>query len=133
MYRRLMPGPLRTPAPPVTGCRIVFCGARIDKVKEIINPKWQKPRQRRGFFTRWLAPKHPVLLGYNVRCAGAFGTLLDIEGYGLSFGQGFETSGLDGIVVDEYVFRTIGRSDKAKAFFVTEPLHCTCSHWNYLF
>jgi hypothetical protein len=30
--------------------------------------------------------------------------------------------------VDEDVLGTIGRSNKAEAFLVTEPLNCTCSH-----
>ena len=75
---------------------------------------------------------HPWLLGYDVLCAGAFGALLDFEGHGLSFCQGFETTGLDFIVVDEDVLGTIGRGDEAEAFFVTEPLNCTCSPYSYL-
>jgi hypothetical protein len=34
--------------------------------------------------------------------------------------------------VDEDVLGTIGRGDEAEAFFVTEPLNCTCSHYGYL-
>ena len=74
----------------------------------------------------------PGLLGYNVRCARALGALLDVEGNGLPFGQGVESITLDGCVVDEDVLGSIGRSDKAKAFFVTEPLNCSCSHYGYL-
>ena len=76
---------------------------------------------------------HPGLLGYDVGRAWAFGALLDVEGDGLSLGQRFETTGLDGVMVDKDVLGTIGRGDEAEAFFVTEPLNCTCcSHYGYL-
>jgi hypothetical protein len=100
--------------------------------KIVHNPKRKKPRYWRGSFHQVTSTWHPGSLGYDVRRAEAFGTLLDVEGDGLSFGQGFETTGLDGIVVDEDVLRTIGRGDKAEAFLVTEPLNCTCSHYGYL-
>jgi hypothetical protein len=35
--------------------------------------------------------------------------------------------------VDKDVLGTIGRGDKPEAFFVTEPLNCTCSHYGYLY
>jgi len=74
----------------------------------------------------------PGLLRYDIGRAGAFLALFDVEGDGLTFGQRLESTCLDGAVVDEYVLSAIGRGDEAEAFFVVEPLNCTCSHYGYL-
>jgi hypothetical protein len=75
---------------------------------------------------------YPVLLGYDVGRARAFLALLNVVGDGLSLGQRLEATALDGAVMDEDVLAAVGRSDKAEAFLVTEPLDCTCCHFGNL-
>lgn len=86
----------------------------------------------RGFFFRANVAQNPVLLGYDVSRAGTLGALLNIVRNGLAFGQRLETAALDPTVVDEDVFRTIGRRDEPKALVIAEPFNCTCSHIGYL-
>ena len=92
----------------------------------------KSPAVGRGFVFRVASTRRPGLLGYDVGRAGAFLALLDVEGYGLPFRQGLEAAALDRAVVDEDVFGAVRRCDEAKAFFVAEPLNCTCSHVGYL-
>ena len=92
----------------------------------------QKPRHGRGFPGLGRHACRPELLWDDVGCARAFLTLLDIVGDALPFGQRLEATPLDGAVMDENVLRAIGRCDEAEAFFVTEPLNCTCSHFGNL-
>ena len=91
-------------------------------------PDKKKPRHGAGLFFGY----NPGLLGYDVGSAGALLALLNVEGYGLSFSQRLEAAALNGAVMDEYVFGAIGRCDEAEAFFVTEPLNCSCCHVGYL-
>ena len=72
------------------------------------------------------------LLGNNVSSAWAFLSLLNVEGYSLSFSQRFKTAGLDCTVVNEDIFGTVRRCNEAEAFLVAKPLNCTCSHFGYL-
>lgn len=73
-----------------------------------------------------------VLLRFDVRGGRTLLALLDVKRDALAFGQRLEAATLDGAVVDEDVLGAIGRGNKAKAFFVAKPLHCTCSHFGYL-
>ena len=94
--------------------------------------KCKSPAAGRGFLDQVAGTWHPDLLGYDVGRAGAFLALLNVVRDALSLGQGFESTTLDGAVMDEDVLGAIGRGDEAEALFVTEPLNCTCSHYGYL-
>lgn len=74
-----------------------------------------------------------TLLRDNVDSAGTFLATFGFKRYLLSFRQGFETSGLDGGMMNEYVITTVRRTDKSKAFTIVKPLYCTCRHTGYLF
>jgi len=74
----------------------------------------------------------PGLLRNDVGSAWAFLSLLNVEGYRLSFSQRLKTATLDCTVVNEDVFGTVRRCNEAEAFLVTKPLNCTCSHFGYL-
>src|SRR5579871_962945 len=63
----------------------------------------------------------------NVLCLPALGSLDDIELHGLAFLEAAEAVGLDGREVHEHILATLP-GDKAIAFCVIEPLHCTLFH-----
>jgi hypothetical protein len=74
-----------------------------------------------------------TLLRDNVDSAETFLATFGFKRYLLSFRQGFETTGLDGGMMHEYVITTVRRTDESKAFTIVKPLYCTCSHTGYLF
>jgi hypothetical protein len=74
-----------------------------------------------------------TLLRDNVGSAGAFLATFGIKRYLLSFCQGFEATGLDGGMMNEYVIAAVRRTDESKAFTIVKPLHCACRHTGYLF
>lgn len=49
----------------------------------------------------------------------------DVELDELAFAEGAKAVGFDGGVVDEEVFAAVVWGDKAVAFVVVEPLHCS--------
>jgi len=70
----------------------------------------------------------------HVLCLKAFWAFGDIELYGLAFLQAAETAALDGREMYENVFAILP-ADKAVAFRVVKPLHCSlfhCSAYFYL-
>ena len=74
-----------------------------------------------------------TLLRDNVDSAETFLATLGIKRHLLSFRQGFETSALDGGMMDEYVITAVRRTDKSEALTIVKPLYCTCRHTGYLF
>jgi hypothetical protein len=74
-----------------------------------------------------------TLLRDNVDGAETFLATLGFKRYLLSFRQGFETTGLDGGMMNEHVITAVRRTDKSKAFTIVKPLYCTCRHTGYLF
>jgi hypothetical protein len=131
---------LAIPSKPFTAPQLSFLDALqciIDAIPQmniaiIRRRKMQKPRRRAGLFCPVAGTWPPVLLDYDVSCARALLTLLDVESDGLTLGQRLEAATLDGAVMDEDILGAVGRGDEAKASIVTEPLNCTCSHYGYL-
>jgi hypothetical protein len=74
-----------------------------------------------------------TLLRDNVDSAETFLATFGFKRYLLSFRQGFETTGLDGGMMNEYVITAVRRTDKTKTFTIVKPLYCTCRHTGYLF
>jgi hypothetical protein len=74
-----------------------------------------------------------TLLRDNVDSAGTFLATFGFKRYLLSFCQGFEASGLDGGMMNEYVITAVRRTDESKALAIVKPLDCTCRHTGYLF
>jgi hypothetical protein len=74
-----------------------------------------------------------ALLRDNVDGAETFLAALGFKRYLLAFRQGFETTGLDGGMMNEYVITAVGRTDESKALGIVKPLDCTCRHTGYLF
>ena len=73
-----------------------------------------------------------TLLRDNVDSAETFLAFFGFKRYLLSFRQGFETTGLDGGMMNEYVITTVRRTDKTKTFTIVKPLYCTSRHTGYL-
>ena len=59
----------------------------------------------------------------------AFGIKLHL----LPFSQGFETTGLDGGMMDKHIITTVGRSNESETFTIVKPLNCTCIYTGYLY
>src|ERR1017187_1405892 len=65
------------------------------------------------------------LSGLDVRSLHALGSLDRFVGHFLAFLKRLEAAGCDRGVVGKEVCATVVRGDKAKAFCVVEPLHCS--------
>src|SRR5215469_14989823 len=89
---------------------------------------WQpKPHKRVPTSSK---DEHPVSFALerpNVLCLKSFGTFRDIELYTLAFLQAAEAAALNGRKMHENVFAIL-TADKAVAFGVVKPLHCSCFH-----
>ncbi len=70
-------------------------------------------------------PRRPLADGGNVFCRRAFLTLDYVKLNLRTLGERLEAFSLNGAVVDEAVLATVLGRDKAKAFAVVEPLHCS--------
>ncbi len=66
----------------------------------------------------------------NVRRGRTLRALLQTEFHFLAFGQGLETTALDGGVMHEDILAAVGGGDKAKTLGVVKPLYCSCNHGN---
>jgi hypothetical protein len=63
----------------------------------------------------------------NVFSLQAFLAFNHVKLHLLAFGQAAEAVGLDGSVMDEYIFAALA-GDEAKAFGVVKPLYCSLFH-----
>jgi hypothetical protein len=68
-----------------------------------------------------------VLYGLDVLSLPALGAFDDTELNGLTFLEAAESAGLDGRVMNEYVFAVL-TADEAVALCVIEPLNCSLFH-----
>jgi hypothetical protein len=85
----------------------------------------EKEAPRRDLFTPERLFGHDVKLnGFDVFCGRALLALRNIETDALALGQGLETAGLNGAVMDKQI-PTAVFLDKPEALLLIEPLHCT--------
>jgi hypothetical protein len=68
-----------------------------------------------------------LLLFHYVDCLKTFWAIFGIKADFVTLGKGLKSTALDGRMVDENI-GTVVSCDKAKAFRVIEPLHCSLSH-----
>src|SRR5581483_8938725 len=87
------------------------------------------PRQTNGLVRhRHTSPLSGQLDRGHSDSLGALRPLLDVELDALIFFERPEAARLDLRVVDEDIFRTLVRGDKAKAFVAVEPFHSSLCH-----
>lgn len=91
----------------------------------------KKTPRVRGFFYS-LISRVRRLNRSDVDRSRSFLTLFDIERDFLTFVEGFVTVAIDRCVVNEYVFATFFRCDKAKALGCVEPLNRSSTQDNAL-
>jgi len=101
----------------------VWHGPRGRPADPVDGPE-QNPVNPRGFPAQPLDGCHP----YRLR---AFGPLADLELDSLILLKRAITVALDFRMVDEHVFRTAVRSDKAKTLFAVEPFNSSLCHANF--
>lgn len=85
----------------------------------------KRPRGKAGSFYSLTVV---LLLSDDVDRLKTFRSLLDIKIYCLAFCQCFEAITVDCREMYEYIFTTIGGSNKTKTLGLVEPFNSTCSH-----
>jgi hypothetical protein len=88
----------------------------------------KKPRRKAGLSDQ-LRFKLTLLLN-NISSSRTLGTFDDLKSYPSTLLEGFETFGLDGSMMNEYVIATI-LLDKTETLSIIKPLHCSFRHLKY--